>query len=54
MSFLSSLNTVIIDNAIGNIIMAVALLLIHIDKNAVAHINPKTKDLGLLLNLDIM
>ena len=41
---LSSLNTVIMDNAMGNIIIAVALLLIHIDKKAVAHINPKIRD----------
>jgi|TARA_B110000008_G_C16589626_1_gene411815 hypothetical protein len=34
--------------------MAVALLLIHMDKKAVAHINPKIRDLGPLLNLDII
>ena len=42
------------DKAIGNIIIAVALLLIHIDKKAVAHINPKIRDFGPFLNLAII
>ena len=51
---LFSFSTVIIDNAIGNIMIAVALLLIHIDKNAVPNIKPNIIDFGPFLNLDII
>ena len=48
--FWFSLNTVIIEIAIGNIIIAVAELLIHMDKNAVAIMKPNINNFVLTLN----